>query len=146
LSKGQFNSSGEVMGYDVGIAQFLALAHAEKKLEGRIRKRGAPLLVWEMEKADNDEDNDWYEVIVNRHQKGFEVGLSPWKLRFMANWDGHFAVQVRDGGPELVVNHGVLSGEVYETFVYSKTGTLYFSVRYDLTSGEWSLWGIEEIP
>jgi hypothetical protein len=72
----------------------------------------------------------------------FEVDSSPWKLRYMAKWDGAFTIYVRDGGWSAVASQSVSSGEVYETFVYGFTGTLYFSVSDVPPGGEWTLWVI----
>jgi len=73
----------------------------------------------------------------------FEVSSSPWKLCFMANWDGHFAVQVINGGIELVINRSVVAGEVYETYVYDHIGSLHFEVTSAPADGEWTLSVIE---
>lgn len=74
----------------------------------------------------------------------FVIGTSPWKLKFSTNWSGHFAVQLRDGGIDLVINQGVLAGETYETYVYEHTGSnLYFFIQDAPSDGLWTLSVIE---
>jgi len=69
----------------------------------------------------------------------FEVSSSPWRLEYMADWNGHFAVQVRNDGFELVINHAVSAGEFYETYVYGWTGSLHFHIQSAPSDGEWTL-------
>lgn len=74
----------------------------------------------------------------------FAMDTSPWILEFSTSWSGHFAVQLRDGGIELVINQGVLAGEKYETHVYRHTGSnLYFSILDAPSDGLWTLSIIE---
>ena len=70
----------------------------------------------------------------------FNIGSSPWILQFSTNWSGHFAVQLRNGGIELVINQSVTVGRVYKTYVYRHTGSnLYFSIQNAPTDGIWEL-------
>lgn len=69
----------------------------------------------------------------------FAVGSSPWRLRYKANWSGHFAVQVRGSGIELVVNRGISAGRVYETYVHGQVGHLHFLIQEAPPDGDWTL-------
>ena len=70
----------------------------------------------------------------------FNIGSSPWILQFSTNWSGHFAVQLRNSGIELVINQSVTVGRVYKTYVYRHTGSnLYFSIQNAPRDGIWKL-------
>lgn len=70
----------------------------------------------------------------------FKVNSSPFKLLYTADWDGHFAVEIRGGKPiELAVNQPVVHGQSYETYVYNFTGTLHFSITAAPPNGHWTL-------
>jgi predicted nucleotide-binding protein len=71
--------------------------------------------------------------------KPFTISSSPWKLRYLGNWDGHFAVQVRGTRIELVVNRAVSAGKTYETYVHDQVGHLHFSVVDAPPDGTWTL-------
>ena len=76
----------------------------------------------------------------------FEVGSSPWKLRFSASWTGSFALYVREqtgGGSYAVVNRSVTSGAVYETYVYDWEGAMYFAAATAPSDGQWTVWVLE---
>jgi len=94
-----------------------------------------------------------YDVTVFKHSgKGqvntppFEVSSSPWKLEYTADWNGHLAVSLRNGGYHgLITNHSVSAGEVYETYVYGYTGSFYFTIESAPADGQWTLW-VTELP
>jgi hypothetical protein len=70
----------------------------------------------------------------------FTVNTSPWKLQYSAGWSGHIGVVLDNN---VVLNTSVSAGEVYETFVYGKTGDLYFSVPNAAADDVWTLSVIE---
>jgi len=70
----------------------------------------------------------------------FNIDSSPWILKFSTNWSGHFAVQLRNGAIELLINRSVTAGREYETYVYRHTGSnLYFSIKNAPRDGIWVL-------
>jgi len=70
----------------------------------------------------------------------FDIGTSPWKLRFSTNWSGHFAVQLRNDGINLIINQRMTADAIYETYVYGHTGRkLYFSIQNAPVDGVWML-------
>jgi len=74
----------------------------------------------------------------------FTVGSSPWRLRYKANWSGHFAVQIRGSKIELVINRGISADRVYETCVHGQEGNLHFSIQDAPADGIWTLFVIPE--
>ena len=71
--------------------------------------------------------------------RSFTIASSPWKLRYKADWSGHFAVQVRGSRIELVVNRSVTADRVYETYVHGQVGSLHFSIQAAPPDGDWTL-------
>jgi len=70
----------------------------------------------------------------------FKVNSSPFKLLYTADWDGHFAVEIRGGlQNKLVVNHTIINGQLNETYIYNSTGNLHFSVVNAPPDGQWKL-------
>jgi hypothetical protein len=70
----------------------------------------------------------------------FKVHSSPFKLLYIANWDGHFGVEIRGGlHNKLVVNHHVISEQENPTYVYDSTGNLHFAVVVAPPNGQWTL-------
>ncbi len=70
----------------------------------------------------------------------FKINSSPFKLLYTADWNGHFAVEIKgDSKTKLVVNQPVVHGQSYETYIYDFIGTLYLSVVQASSNGSWKL-------
>ncbi len=81
-----------------------------------------------------------YSGIGKMNTPPFTNNTSPFKLRYSADWEGHFAVQVKTiSKGDLVVNGQVIREQTYETYVYGFTGNLYFNVMEAPPNGHWNL-------
>jgi len=79
-----------------------------------------------------------------RNTPPFSISTSPWILRYTANWSGTFIVYLKGDSSGTMIALGVTSDEVYETYIYDKTGgTLYFKIASAPSDGEWTITVIE---
>jgi hypothetical protein len=76
----------------------------------------------------------------------FKVSSAPFKLRYSANWNGKFTIDIADANNRLrnrTITQEVTTGKIYETYVYELTGSLYITILAAPANGEWSVWVIE---
>jgi hypothetical protein len=76
----------------------------------------------------------------------FKVSSAPFKLRYSANWNGKFTIDIADASNHLrnrTINQEVTAGKIYKIYVYELTGSIYFTILAAPADGEWSLWVVD---